>query len=106
MMTTDPYTWFEHEWQARVCQLRTQRKHKIAPLPSFYSQDINWDSTVEVEHVPIMKVEIAEPDLIALIRDLKHHKAHTEVQRRYPQLREAYMDYLSQVYLTVDKMPD
>lgn len=105
-MTEDPYNWFEHEWQAQVSQVRVQTKRKIAPLPSFYSQDINWDSTVEVEHVPIMKVEIAEPDLIALIRDLKHHKAHTEVQRRYPQLREAYMNYLSQVYLTVDKMPD
>ena len=105
-MTDDPYHWFEQEWQARVSQLRIQSKHKIAPLSAFYSQDTNWDSTVEVEHVPIMKVEISEPDLIAMIRDLKDHKAHTEVQRRYPQLREAYMNYLSQVYLTVDRMPD
>lgn len=105
-MTSDPYTWFEQEWQARVYQLRTQRSHKIAPLPPLYSPDQNWSSTAEVEHVPIMKVEIAEPDLIALIRDLKHQKAHTEVQRRYPQLMEAYMNYLSQVYLTVDKLPD
>ncbi len=105
-MKDDLYNWFEHEWQATVNQVRIQRQTKMTPLIPFFAQKHNWEQSVEVEHVPIMKVEMSEPDLISMIRELKDHKAHAEVQRRYPQLREAYMNYLSQVYLTVDKMPD
>ena len=105
-MKDDLYHWFEHEWQATVNQVRFKRQHKMAPLHVMTDPNFKWDDCVEVTHVPIMKVEILEPDLISMIRDLKDHKAHREVQKRYPQLREAYMNYLSQVYLTVDKMPD
>lgn len=100
------YDWFEQEWQASIRQVRIQRAHKIAPPFWGTTHNMGWSDAVEVDHVPIMQIEIAEPDLTALIRDLKDHKAHAEIQKRYPQLREAYMNYLTQVYLTVDQMPD
>jgi hypothetical protein len=103
------YSWFEREWQSTVSSssVRIQRSHKI-PIPTWgsVSTSLMWEDTIQVEHVPIMKIEIAEPDLVSMIRELKDHKAHAEVQKRYPHLREAYMNYLSQVYLTVDEMPD
>jgi hypothetical protein len=105
-MKHDLYNWFEQEWQATVNQVRIQRHTKISPLSYMFDSHFKPDTAIEVEHVPIMKVEMSEPDLLAMIRDLKTAKSHAEVQRRYPQLREAYMNYLSQVYLTVDKMPD
>jgi hypothetical protein len=105
-MKDELYNWFEHEWQATVNQVRIQRHTKLDYTTWWNKFPADAKDTIEVEHVPIMKVEIAEHDLISMIRDLKHHKAHEEVQKRYPQLREAYMNYLSQVYLTVDKMPD
>ena len=105
-MKDDLYHWFEHEWQATVSQVRFQRQTKMSPLSYMFDPNLKPDTQIEIEHVHIMKVEMNEPDLISMIRDLKDHKAHTEVQKRYPQLREAYMNYLSQVYLTVDKMPD
>lgn len=105
-MKDDAYTWFEHEWHSRITQVKTQTKRKFDA--SVYWQQppySDYSDHVQVEHVPIMKVEIEEPDLEAMIRQLRESHAHTEVQKRYPHLREAYMSYLSQVYLTVDKWP-
>lgn len=106
-MNHDLYTWLEHEWQVRINQVRVQTQRKVdasrywGMVPDSLCAD-----HVQVEHVPIMKVEISEPDLISMITQLRDSHAHTEIQNRYPQLKEAYMNYLSQVYLTVDKWPN
>jgi hypothetical protein len=99
------YDWFEREWEASINNLRIQTKQKFNP-PLWGRDLLSWEDTAEVSHVPIMKIEMSEHDLKTMIRGLKHHRAHEEVQRRYPHLREAYMNYLTQVYLTVDEMPD
>jgi len=101
-MSTDPYTWFESEWQARVSQISSRRAYELSPL-NYNNTTPEWN--VPVNHVASMKVEITEPDLMHMIRDLRDAHAHAQVQQRYPQLKEAYMNYLSQVYLTVDKWP-
>ena len=103
-MKDDLYTWLEHEWQVRINQVRMETKRKFDVTTYLHAPpSAEYSDHVQVEHVPIMKVEITEPDLIAMITQLRDSHAHTEIQNRYPQLKEAYMSYLSQVYLTVDK---
>jgi FKBP-type peptidyl-prolyl cis-trans isomerase (trigger factor) len=105
-MNDHAYTWFEQEWHTRITQVKVQTKHKFdASVYLKQPQCSDYSDLVQLEHVPIMKVEIEEPDLEAMIRQLRESHAHTEVQKRYPHLKEAYMSYLSQVYLTVDKWP-
>lgn len=104
-MKEDEYTWFEQEWHARINHVRMQTKHSMDAQSYWHTPYADYPEHVQVERVPIMKVEIEEPDLMAMIKQLREAHAHAEVQKRYPQLREAYMNYLSQVYLTVDKWP-
>lgn len=109
-MKQELYNWFEAEWQASVKHAYWKRQLMYSTLPPpdlLQDPDLNWYNIQQQDvQVEMVKVEIAATDLIALIRELKDHRAHVEIQRRYPQLKEAYMNYLSQVYLTVDQMLD
>lgn len=90
---------FEQDYDARV----HLKGHKIKShmMPAFYHAEAKpTEPAIETE--PAYQVEIGESDLIKLTRTLRDQEWHTHVQHRHPHLREAYMNYLTQVYLTVD----
>ena len=94
---------FESDYQARI----TTSKHayrlrkNYSYLSSYMDMGIH-DAQILEERIPVMQVEITEPDLDVMIKQLKDANWHAQVQNKYPHLRAAYMEYLTHVHMTVD----
>lgn len=95
---------FEQTYDALV--VVKGQKVKAHMLPAFYHPECKQDLAMEqhMSYEPAYQVQIGQEDLVKLVRVLQDQQWHDHVQNRYPHLREAYMNYLSQVYLTVDSL--
>lgn len=95
-------TQFESDWRARITKSKTLYQHRMNY--SYLNRDfVNPVTNLQEERISIMQVEIAEPDLDAMIQQLKDANWHVLIQNKYPHLRAAYMEYLTHVHMTVDQ---
>jgi len=91
---------FESEYRAHVQQSHREQIQYSAPGmvgSSWYDVHDTY-----LKRDPIWEVQMGQSDLTHMMRQLQHVNWHDHVQNQYPHLREAYMEYLTQVYLTVD----
>lgn len=95
-------TRFEREWRARIVASPNHMREMSYTLPMSSFQAATLQDAFEIKHVPMMSVEMPEHDMDLMIKQLDHASWHAEVQRKYPQLRAAYMEYLTHVHMTVD----
>lgn len=97
------YTQFEADWGAKIKPSHLRKTvATINPMQKWFT---NETSTVPVQTIPFVEVLIAEPDLNAMIRQLNDSMWHQDMQKKYPQLKEAYMEYMTKVFLTIDNIP-
>lgn len=96
------YREFEQDWHARI-EARGHRV-KYEPAPWYMHKGPHDPDVTQITYPTeaMYAITMAECDLDALVRVTAEHDWHAYVQKRYPQLREAYMNYLTQVYLTID----
>lgn len=92
---------FEDEWEARVNFSHNQKVRLLTQLDWYCNT--HPEEELVINTIPVMKVTIGEGDLNMLITKLQDLAKHEQAQQRYPQLKEAYMNYLSLYYLTVDQ---
>jgi len=74
----------------------------VGPRLSWFDQDkIEETATWQTSQMAQYSLTLTADQLHQLIGMVKEHEYNYQVQRRYPQLRAAWMDYRSQVALTV-----
>lgn len=94
---------FVQNWHAKVTET-TERRMRVGELVNPFRDYNVFDNpyTVTTYQEPVMRIELPQKQFDQLISMANQQEWHEEAQRRYPHLREAYINYLSQVYLTVD----
>ena len=96
-------TQFESDWKARITKSRTVYQRRMNYSYVYTNLDfVNPDMKPQEEKISIMQVEISEPDLDVMIKQLHEANLHACIQNKYPHLRAAYMEYLMHVHMTVD----
>lgn len=58
--------------------------------------------TQAADDYPAYTLQVREDDLQYLIRVLKDHTRHEHLQKTYPGIREAWMNYIMTVHMTHD----
>lgn len=96
------YRDFEQDWHAQIEAHGRRTKYEPKPWYIKSDQDEQHQAPINYTTEQVYRVIMAEPDLDALVRASRDHVWHAYVQTKYPHLREAYMNYLAQVYLTMD----
>mgnify|MGYP001809917736 CR=1 FL=1 len=96
---SDDLGWLEQMLNCRIAAT------KIRALPQLYpSYTHDSTSVYEATYVPQYEQEysvtICSRDLEYLIRKFKEVDAQEHAQRRWPHLRQAYLEYITQVQLT------
>jgi hypothetical protein len=99
----DMHTQFESDWRARITKYTTLYQQRMNHTYLNADLFVNPVTNLQEEKISVMQVEIAEPDLDAMIRQLKDANWHVLIQNKYPHLRAAYLEYLTLVHMTVDQ---
>lgn len=91
---------FEQHWQARV---DSDGYAQTRQMSNWYQPDMLFDDAAALSHKePMVCVKMSESSLHEMCGVLAEHHKHDQLQARYPQLREAYVSYLSMLHLTAD----
>lgn len=91
---------FYQNYDCRIT-LTERRMIKCTPMGSFWDVG-SMTATQAMESERVYQIEIPESEMRHMMIKLKEIDRHEQIQHRYPQLKLAYMDYLTQVHLTVD----
>jgi hypothetical protein len=92
---------FEQMYQARVTPDGYAHTRQMVSA-NWYEQGVLFDDAVSVYKEPMVCVKMPESCLHEVCGILADREKHDQLQARYPQLREAYVNYLSMLHLTAD----
>jgi hypothetical protein len=83
-----------------LCKIESKSiRSQIQPSPIYGKSE--YASTHVINHEQEYTLRILSRDLEFLIRKLKEIDRHEQAQQRWPHLKQAYLEYITQVQLTV-----